>query len=61
MQSQGSNNKDFSHSEEPKLKDLKPVLPYNNAAAESAKKEDRKDKKMRFRGQRREHIGEQKE
>ena len=61
MQSQGSNNKDSSRSEEPKPKDPKPAPPHDNAAAEPAKKEDRKDKKKRFRGQRREHTGERKE
>ena len=61
VQSQGSINKDSSHSEEPKPKDPKPSLPCDNAAAKPAKKKDRKDKKKRFRGQRREHIGERKE
>ena len=61
VQSQGSNNKDSSRSEEPKPKDLKPAPPRNDAAAEPAKKEDRKDKKKRFRGQRQEYTGEQKE
>ena len=61
VQSQGSNNKDFSHSKEPKPKDPKPAPPRNNAAAEPAKKEDKKDKKKRFRGQKQEHTGERKE
>ena len=46
MQSQDSNNKDSFHSKEPKLKNLKPTLPYNNAVAEPAKKKDRKDKEV---------------
>ena len=61
MQSQGSNNKDSSRSEEPKPKDPKPAPPRDDAAAEPAKKEDMKDKKKRFRGQKREHMGEWKE
>ena len=61
MQSQGSNNKDSSHSKELKPKDPKPAPPRDDAAAKPAKKEDRKDKKKRFRGQRREHTGERKE
>ena len=61
VQSQGSNNKDSSHSKELKPKDLKPSLPRNNAVAEPAKKENRKDKKKRFWGQRQEHTRERKE
>ena len=61
IQSQGSNNKDFSHSKKSKSKDPKPVPPRNNAAAELAEKEDKKHKKKRFRKQRREHTGQQKE
>ena len=61
VQSQGSNNKDFSRSKEPKFKNSKPAPSRNDAAIESAKKEDRKDKKKRFRRQRREHTEEQKE
>ena len=61
MQSLGSNNKDSSRSEEPKPKDPKPAPPRNDAAAEPAKKKDKKDKKKRFRGQRREYTGELKE
>ena len=61
VQSQGSNNKDSSHFEEPKPKDPKLALPRDNAAAKPAKKEDRKDKKKRFWRQRREHTGEQKD
>ena len=61
MQSQGSKNKDSSRSKEPKPKNPKPAPPRDDLAAEPAKKEDRKDKKKRFRGQRREHIEEQKE
>ena len=61
VQSQGSNNKDSSYSEELKPKDLKPSPPYDNAAVEPAKKKDRKDKKKKFRRQRQEYIGERKE
>ena len=52
---------DSSRSEGPKPKDPKPALPRDNAAAESVKKEDRKDKKTRFQEQRRKHTGERKE
>ena len=48
MQTQGSNNKDFSRSEKPKSKDPKPAPLRNNAAIKPAKKKDRKDKKQRF-------------
>ena len=61
VQSQGSNNKNSSRSEEPKPKDPKPAPPQNNMAAEPDKKENKKDIKKRFRGQRREHTGERKE
>ena len=61
VQSQGSNNKDSSRFKEPKPKDLKLASPHDDAAAEPAKKEDRKDKKKRFRGQKREYTGERKE
>ena len=58
VQSQGSNNKDSSCSEEPKPKDPKLAPPRDNAAAEPDKKEDRKNKKKRFREQRQEYTGE---
>ena len=61
VQTQGSNNKDIFCSKEPKPKDLKPALLRDNAAMEPAKKEDRKDKKKKFRKQRQNYIGEQKE
>ena len=61
VQSQGSNNKDSSRSQEPKPKDLKPALPCDNSAAEPAKKKDRKNKKKKFREQRREYTEEWKE
>ena len=51
VQIQGS--KDFSRSEEPKLKDPKPAPSYDNVA-EPAKKKDRKDKKKKLRNRRRE-------
>ena len=57
MQTQGS--KDFSRPKETKLKDLKSA-PSRNNIAESPKRDDRKDKKKRFRGQRQEHTGERK-
>ena len=58
MQTQGS--KDSSRLKETKPKDPKSA-PSRDDAAESPKKDDRKDKKKRFRGQRREHTGERKE
>ena len=61
VQTQGSNNKDSSHSKKPKSKDPKPALPRDDAVIEPAKKEDKKDKKKRFWGQRREYTGERKE
>ena len=61
VQSQGSNNKDSSRSKEPKPKDPKSASLRDNAAAEPAKKKNRKDKKKRFRRQKREHTGERKE
>ena len=48
IQTQSSNNKDFSCSEELKLKYLKPILSCDNAIAELIKKKDRKDQKKRF-------------
>ena len=56
VQTQGS--KDSSCIKEPKPKDSKPALLCDNVA-EPAKKENRKDKKKRFRNQRREHTEEQ--
>ena len=56
VQTQGS--KDSSRSEEAKPKDPK-LAPLRENAAEPAKKEDRKDKKKRFRNQKREYTGEQ--
>ena len=53
----GSNNKDSFCSEEPKLKDPKLAPLYDNAAAELAKKKNKKDKKKKFRGQKREYTG----
>ena len=58
MQIQGS--KDLSHPKKIKPKDLKSALLYDDAT-EWSKKDNRKDKKKRFQGQRREHIGEWKE
>ena len=58
VQTQGS--KDSSRPEETKPKDPKSALSRDDAA-ESPKKDDRKDKKKRFRGQRRKHTGEWKE
>ena len=49
VQIQDFNNKDFSYSKKPKPKDPKLVLPCDNMATELAKKEDRKNKKKRFR------------
>ena len=57
VQTQGS--KDLFRSKETKSKDPKSALSRDNTA-ESPKKDNRKDKKKRFRGQRREHIGERK-
>ena len=57
VQSQGSNNKDFSYSEESKPKDPKPIPPRDNVAVKLAKKKDKKDKKKRFQEQRREYTG----
>ena len=51
---------DFFRSKESKPKNLKLVLSYDNAA-EPARKKDRKDKKKRFWGYKREYIREQKE
>ena len=61
VQSQGSNNKDFFRFKKPKPKDPKPTPPHDNSAAAPAQKKDKKDKKKRFWGQKREHIGERKE
>ena len=58
VQTQGSNHKDSSRSEEPKPKDSKPA-PLHDNAAKPAKKDDRKDKKKRLQNQRREHTSEQ--
>ena len=58
VQTQGS--KDSSRPEETKPKDPKSA-PSRDDAAESPKKDDRKDKKKRFRGQRQEYTGERKE
>ena len=58
VQTQGSKN--LSHTKEIKPKDPKLALSHDNAA-ESPKKNNRKDKKKRFRDQKREHTGEQKE
>ena len=57
MQTQDSNNKNFSCSKEPKFKDPKPV-PLRDNAAEPLKKENRKDKKKRFWNQKQEYIRE---
>lgn len=56
VQTQSSNNKNFSRLEKSKLKDSK-LAPSRNNAAEPAKKKDRKNKKKRFRGQRQKHTG----
>ena len=48
VQTQGSNNKDFSYSKKLKSKDLKPAPLHDNAAAKPAQKKDKKDKKKRF-------------
>ena len=61
VQFQGSNNKDSSYSEEPKSKDLKLTPSRDNAAEEPTKKKDKKDKKKRFRGSKREYIRERRE
>ena len=53
MQTQGSSHKDLFHSVEPKPKNPKPASSRDNAA-ELAKKKDRKDKKKRLWGRRRE-------
>ena len=57
VQTQGSKN--FFHSQKPKLKDPKLAPSYDNMA-ELPKKDNRKDKKKKFRGQKREHIRERK-
>ena len=51
-------SKHFSCFNKSKPKDLKPALSHNNVAV-PAKKEDKKDKKKRFRNQRRDHTKEQ--
>ena len=51
--------KDLSLPKKTKPKDLKSALSRDNTA-ESPKKDNRKDKKNRFRGQKWEHIGERK-
>ena len=48
VQTQGSSHKNSPRSKEPKPKDMKPA-PSRDNAAELAKKEDRKEKKKRFR------------
>ena len=53
MQTQGF--KDYSRFKKSKPKDLKPALSRDNAP-EPAKKKNKKDKKKRFHGQRREHT-----
>ena len=58
MQTQGS--KDLFRPKETKPKDLK-LAPSCDNAAESPKRENKKGKKKRFWGQRREHTREQKE
>ena len=58
MQTQGT--KDLFCPKETKSKDPKSALSRDNAA-ELPKKDNRKDKKKRFRGQRREYTGEWKE
>ena len=58
VQTQGS--KDLSHSKKIKSKDPKSA-PSRDNAAESPKKDNRKDKKKRFWGQKWEHTWEQKE
>ena len=60
MQTQSFNNKDSSCSEKPKSKDLKPAPSRGNVAVEPIKKKDKKDKKKRFQGQKRENTEEQK-
>ena len=57
VQTQGS--KDPSCPKETKIKNLKSALSRNNAA-KSHKKDNRKDKKKRFQGQRRKYTREQK-
>ena len=58
VQTQGS--KDSSRPKKTKLKDPKSA-PLHDNAAESPKKNNRKDKKKRFWGQKREHTRKQKE
>ena len=53
MQTQGS--KDFFRSKKSKPKDSQPILSCDDMA-ELAKIKNKKDRKKRFRGQRREHI-----
>ena len=52
--------KDFFCLKEPKPKDLKSALSCDNMA-ESPKKDNKKDKKKKFQGQKREYTREQKE
>lgn len=59
LQTQDFNNKDSYHSKKLKLKDLNAALSCDNIV-ELAKKVDKKNKKIRFWGQRQEHIGERK-
>ena len=58
VQTQGS--KDLSRPKETKPKDPKSAPSHDNVA-KSPKKDDRKDKKKRFQGQKREHTRERKE
>ena len=58
VQTQGS--KDLSRPKETKPKDLKSA-PLCDNAVESLKKDNKKDKKKRFWGQKQEYIGERKE
>lgn len=51
MQTQNSNNKDFSYFKKSKPKDLKPILPCDNGV-KPVKKKDKKNKKKRFQGHR---------
>ena len=55
---QTSGSKDFSCPEKPKPKDPKPA-PSRDNAAEPTKMQDKKEKKKKFRNQKREHTGEQ--
>ena len=48
IQTQGSNNKNFSYFKELELKNSKPALLYNNATAKPTNKKDRKEIKKRF-------------